>query len=61
MNSSDQDDLAKLAFGIATDLKLPIHEAKETIASMFGVSEDESGDLIEQGKRLAKLVEGRAA
>jgi len=57
MNVSDDDDFAKLAFGFATEFKLPIHEARETIASMFGVSEDEAGDLIEHGKCLAKKAE----
>jgi hypothetical protein len=61
MKLKDQDDLAKLAFGLATSARLSKQEQIEAVASIYDVSEAVAWGLIVRGKHLAKMGGERAA
>lgn len=57
MNLKEQDDLARLAFGLSRGVSK--QEGKEAVAAMYGVDLDRAWALIVRGKNLAAGVEGR--
>lgn len=63
MKLSDQDDLAKLAFGLTRGL--PTADAKEILAGMFSTQHDITPDfawaLFVRGKHLAEVAGEKVA
>jgi hypothetical protein len=55
MNLKEQDDLAKLAYGLARDV--PKRDGIEAVAAMYGVTEDRAWALIVRGRSLARRGE----
>jgi ribosomal protein L23 len=58
MNLKEQDDLAKLAFGLSRGVSK--QEGKEAVAAMYGVDLDRAWALIVRGKNLVAASERRA-
>jgi hypothetical protein len=54
MNLSDQDDLAKLAFGLSRGL--PKREGIEAVSAIYDVDEYRAWALIVRGKGLAAAL-----
>ncbi len=59
MTPHEQDDIAKLAYGLTAEL--PKQLGIETVAGIYNVTQERAAELIARGRYLAKLAEGRAA
>lgn len=53
MNPHEQDDIAKLAYGLASDL--PKQLGIEAVAGMYNVTQEDAEKLIRRGRWLAEF------